>query len=305
MTDERAQLLGRSASILARMRAVANGVGGTQPVRRVHVVVAIDRFLQRLLHTTSWGTWIIKGGYANQVRNPGTARTTEDVDLAISSDIETATDMLAIAMRLDLADLFAFELAGAPRTLAGPPGGGRRYLVVARLGGQELVRFKVDISANDAIVGALEEHASDPIVELLGYERATYPVYPVAQQFAEKLHAYTVPREAENARGKDLADMVWLTAVHPFDSGALIDAATATFDRRAQHAWPPRLAPPPVAWARQYAALRRELHLDPLTAADADASLVEFLDPVLTGKRSRTWDPASRSWANGPARPDG
>ena len=30
MTDERAQLLGRSASILARMRAVANRVGGTQ-----------------------------------------------------------------------------------------------------------------------------------------------------------------------------------------------------------------------------------------------------------------------------------
>lgn len=305
MTDERALLLGRRASMLARMRAVANGVGGAQPVRRVHVVVAIDRFLQRLLHTTTWGTWIIKGGYANQVRNPGTARTTEDIDLAIGADIETATDMLAVAMRVDLPDLFAFELAGAPRMLAGPPGGGRRYPVVARLAGQELVRFKVDVSANDAIVGALEEHASDPIVELLGYERATYPVYPVAQQLAEKLHAYTLPRETENTRAKDLADMVWLTAVHPFDSGALIDAATATFARRANHTWPPTLTPPPVAWARQYAALRHELHLEPATGADAHAWLVAFLEPVLAGERGPTWDPDSRTWANGPARPDG
>ena len=304
MTDERALLLGRRASVLARMRAVANGVGGAQPVRRVHVVVAIDRFLQRLLHTTSWGTWIIKGGYANQVRNPGTARTTEDVDLAIGADIETATDMLAVAMRIDLADLFAFELAGAPRVLAGPPGGGRRYLVIARLVGLELVRFKVDVSAKDAIVGALEEHASDPTVELLGYESATYPVYPVAQQFAEKLHAYTVPRETENTRAKDLADMVWLTAVHPFDSGALIDAATATFARRASHTWPPTLTPPPVAWARQYAALRNELHLEPATNADAHAWLGEFLRPVLAGERDRTWDPDSRSWTGRPARPD-
>lgn len=99
--------------------------------------------------------------------------------------------------------------------------------------------------------------------------------------------------------------MVWLATVHAFDSGALIDAGTATFGRRAQHAWPPRLAPPPAAWARQYAALHHELNLDAATPADAHASLVEFLDPVLAGERGRTWDPDSRTWAHGPACPDG
>jgi hypothetical protein len=288
--------------MLARMRAVASGVGGTEPARRVHVVVAVDRLLQRLLRTTTWGTWIIKGGYANQVRHPGAARTTDDVDLAIGAAIETATDMLVIAMRLDLADLFTFEFAGAPRVLAGPPGGGRRYMVIARLGGQELVRFNVDVSANDAVVGPLEQHASDPIVQVLGYERATYPVYPVAQQFAEKLHAYTVPREAENTRAKDLADMAWLATLHPFESGDLIDAAAATFARRGSHAWPPTLTPPPAAWARQYGVLRRELNLDPGTVADAHASLVVFLEPVLAGDRERTWDPRSHSWSDEPTR---
>ncbi len=305
MTDERARLIGRRTSLLALMRTVATDVGGPNPARRVHVIVAIDRYLHRLLKTTRWGTWIIKGGYANQVRHSREARTTEDVDLAIDADIETATEMLATAARVDLADLFAFELAGAPRVLVGPPGGGRRYLVVARLGGEELVRFKVDVSAGDVIVGAIEEHRSDPVVELLGYDRATLPVYPVAQQLAEKLHAYTLPREAENTRAKDLVDLVWLTTGHPFASGALIDAAATTFARRASHAWPPMLTPPPAAWARQYAALRRELHLVPATVADAHRSLVEFLEPVLAGERDLTWDPDSRTWSGSPSRPTG
>jgi hypothetical protein len=296
VTDERTQAAGRRASMLARMRAVANGLPGSPPARRVHTIVAIDRLLQRLLRTTDWGTWIVKGGYANQLRTPRAARATDDVDLAIDAAIETATDMLVDALRVDLGDMFAFELGGPPRTLAGPPGGGLRYLVVARLGGQELVRFKVDVSARDALVGRLEEHPSNPIVGLLSYERATFPVYPVAQQVAEKLHAYSVPREVENTRVKDLADMIWLASTNAFESGALIDAAVATFDRRAQHPWPPAVRPPPSAWARRYAALRHELDLGPTTVADAHAWLAEFLGPVLAGDRGSAWDPRAGRW---------
>ena len=296
MTDERSRQIGQRASMLARMRAVAGGLPGSQPARRVHTIVAIDRLLQRLLRATDWGSWVVKGGYANQLRSPREARTTEDVDLAIDAAIETATEMLTNAFGVDLDDMFAFELAGTPRTLIGPPGGGLRYLVVARLAGQELVRFKVDVSARDAIVSPLEEHPSDPVVELLGYAPATYPVYPVAQQVAEKLHAYTVPREVENTRVKDLVDMIWLARTHAFDSAALIDAANATFDRRAQHPWPPALMPPPSAWARRYATLRHELDLGPATLADAHAWLVEFLGPILAGDRGLTWDPGHGRW---------
>ncbi len=116
---------------------------------------------------------------------------------------------------------------------------------MTRLVGQELVRFKVDVSSQDAVVGALEKHRSDPIVERVGLARATFPVYPIAQQFAEKIHAYTRPRDAENTRAKDLADMVWFTMRHTFRSQALIEAGLATFGRRGEHAWPPIPAPRP------------------------------------------------------------
>jgi hypothetical protein len=58
------------------------------------------------------------------------------------------------------------------------------------------------------------------------------------QQFAEKLHAYTLPRSNMNTRVKDLVDMVLL-----FESGKLNALATAeafklTFERRSTHEIP-------------------------------------------------------------------
>jgi predicted nucleotidyltransferase component of viral defense system len=249
MTDERVLLAARRRALLERMKAAAKDFGGHDPVRRVHLVVSIDRLLQRLLATTHWGSWVVKGGYATQLRHPQEARFIEDVDLRIDADI-----------------------------------------------GQALVRFKVDVSSRDAVVGELERHQSDPIVERLGLARATFPVYPVAQQFAEKLHTYTLPREGENTRAKDLADMVWLTTRHAFLSGALIDAGMATFSRRDEQDWPPALTPPPGAWARQYVALRRQMDLEPPMPRDAHEALVRFLATVLSGDRSLVWDPDGRAW---------
>ena len=296
MTDPRVAELGRREALLARMRNVAREATRDEPVRRVHLTVAIDRFLVRLLATTAWGAWVLKGGYANQLRHPGEARFTEDVDLRIDAAIDLASGMVAAAIGHVLDDSFTYELPAAPRRLPGPPGGGLRFVVVARIAGAELVRFKLDISSRDAITGELERHPSDPVVERLGFEPAWFPVYPVAQQFAEKLHAYTLPRDVENTRAKDLADMVWLTRRHAFSSDALIEAATATFARRASHAWPPVPAKPPAAWARQYASLRKEMALEPATAQQAHEVLVAFLEPVLTGTRGRRWDPSTGSW---------
>jgi hypothetical protein len=296
MTDPRLTELGRRQALLARMRDVAREATGDEPVRRVHLTVAIDRFLGRLLATTRWGTWVVKGGYANQLRHPGEARFTEDVDLRIDAGIDAALGMVAAAIAHGLDDPFTYELAAPPRRLPGPPGGGLRFVVVARIAGTELVRFKVDISSRDAVTGELELHPSDPVLERLGFPAAVFPVYPIAQQLAEKLHAYTMPRDVENTRAKDLADMVWLTSRHAFSSDACIDAATATFTARASHSWPPVPGKPPAGWVRQYPSLRKEMALEPATVQEAHEVLLTFLQPMLSGKRGLRWDPVARSW---------
>jgi len=82
----------------------------------------------------------------------------------------------------------------------------------------------------------------------------------VEQQFAEKLHAYTLPRSNVNTRVKDLVDMVLL-----FESGKLNALATAeafklTFERRSTHEIPLSLPAPP---------LRSRVRSDEWSACDA------------------------------------
>ncbi len=52
MTDERADAVARRMALMARMKNIAKEAWGNDPIRRVHLVVAIDRFLVRLPETT-------------------------------------------------------------------------------------------------------------------------------------------------------------------------------------------------------------------------------------------------------------
>jgi len=270
------------------------------PVRRIHLVVAIDRLLARLLEAVPPGSWVVKGGYANQLRRPEEARFTEDLDLKIEAEIEEATGLLAAGFAIDLGDDFGYEVAAAATPLQGPPGGGLRFVVVVRVAGSILVPFKVDVSASDVIVGDLETHLSDPVVERLGFTRARYPVYPIAQHVAEKVHALTLPRDIENTRARDLVDLAWFAQTISFRSDVLIDACVATFEHRATHPWPPTVPAPPTSWRKPYERWRAELDLSDATPEAAVASVAAFLDPVLAGIRDGDWDPETRTWSTGP-----
>jgi hypothetical protein len=242
------------------------------------------------------GQWVVKGGYANQLRRPGDARFTEDLDLKIDAAIETAPELLASGFAVDLGDDFSFEVVTPPGPLEGPPGGGLRFVVVARLAGTEIVRFKVDVSAADVVIGDFESYFSDPVVEQLGFRRSQFPVYPVNQHFAEKLHVLTLPRDVENTRARDLVDLVWFAHRFTFRSDTLAVACIATFERRATHSWPPVVDVPPDSWTRPYRVWRADLDLAEPTPSAAAAALRSFLVPVYLGEASRSWDPASREW---------
>jgi predicted nucleotidyltransferase component of viral defense system len=264
--------------------------------RRIHLLVAIDRLLGRLLVSAPRDSWVIKGGFANQLRRPGDARFTEDIDLRIGSTIEAAPVLIADALGTNLDDLFSFELTGPPAPLDGPPGGGLRFIAVARISGQELVRFKIDISASDVIVGDLERHLSDPVLGAIGYRRSMFPVYPVAQSIAEKIHALTLPRGYENSRVRDLVDLVWFAERFSVKSSDLIEAGMATFEVRSDHPWPPTFPEIPESWAKPYVRFRNGIGLLPATTGEATAALQDFFGPVFAGMSGLVWEPAQATW---------
>jgi hypothetical protein len=82
---------------------------------------------------------------------------------------------------------------------------------------------------------------------------------PREQQFAEKLHAYTLPRRGGvNSRVRDLVDMDLLIQSGTMANEKLAEAIRITYDRRKTHALPKALAQPPTDWQTPYSALAKE-----------------------------------------------
>jgi Nucleotidyl transferase AbiEii toxin, Type IV TA system len=82
------------------------------------------------------------------------------------------------------------------------------------------------------------------------------------QQFAEKIHAYTLPRadKRENTRVKDLIDLVLLQAT-PMESQRVRENIRKTFERRNTHPVPVALAMPPAAWSARFEMLAKDCGL--------------------------------------------
>jgi hypothetical protein len=100
---------------------------------------------------------------------------------------------------------------------------------------------------------------------------------PREQQFAEKLHAYTLPRKgAVNSRVRDLVDMVLLIQSSTLRGDMIADAVRITFARRRTHNLPKALPQPPADWGRPYNALARECGLME-NADDGFATVKSFL----------------------------
>ena len=237
-------------------------------IQRLRRQLAFDRLLCRIFQDPD-SPWALKGGYAMELRLHMT-RTTKDIDLSWRGKVKAATkeetaailrEKLQEAAGLDMHDRFAF-LFGEPDTdVANAPYGGGRFPVEARMAGRVFAQFHVDVGVGDAVLNPLEEIMARDWLDFAGIPVLPFPLISREQQFAEKLHAYTLPRErASNTRARDLVDMLLLIRMK-IDAAKTAEAIAVTFKMRARHDLPANLAPPPAEWAKPYAELARECQL--------------------------------------------
>lgn len=159
----------------------------------------------------------------------------------------------------DLSDFFEFTIPPARHELTAAPGGGGVFNVIARVAGGEFARFHIDIGFGDVVFG---EPGPLPGDDLLAFAEIPPPMARAiskAQQFAEKIHAYTFPWEdRENTRSRDLVNMVLLIERGELDPDAVRHAVVETFMHRQRQAIPLELAPPPRAWAVEFPTMSPE-----------------------------------------------
>ena len=270
------------AALQARLRNVARQRG--TDLQRLQRRVAFERLLARLFAEQD-PPWLLKGGYALELRLPDRARSTLDLDLSVpeperllsppAGDEAARRDrdaeiyeQLQIAAERDLGDGFQFLVRLPKRTAM--PGGGIRCSVEARLAGRAFARFHLDVGLGDVVLDPPEWVVGSSLLDFAGIPAAQVALYPVAQQFAEKIHAYTFPwQDRDNTRVKDLVDLVLLIHTGQVDPDRVRRALRATFETRASHPLPFQLPEPPQDWAEPYAALAQKLDLPAATLPQA------------------------------------
>jgi hypothetical protein len=164
--------------------------------------------------------------------------------------------------------------------------------------GQAFARFHIDLSSGDAVVLPPDTFEGSDLLDFAGIPHLRFPIYPLTQHLAEKLHADTLPRTSPNTRTKDLVDLVVIAAVESVDGTELLESLRATFDTRHTHDVPTTLNPPDPSWVQPFKRLASEAPLLPTADLGSGFKLVfEFWSPVLQGAVSgKQWDPTARCW---------
>src|SRR5580698_5237287 len=233
---------------------------------RLRRQVSFDRLLARLFREEV-APWVLKGGYALELRFKA-ARATVDIDLTVrnvpgvnADQNEVLRAMLQTAANVPFGDWFEFVVGPPVMDLTAAPYGGARFPIEARMDDRIFVRFHLDAGVGDVIAEPLETIVCRDWLGFSGIESSRVRMIAREQQFAEKIHAYTLPRNSANSRVKDLVDMALLIGSGGLDKQRILDALRLTFDRRVTHDLPASLLPPPTDWQIPFHALAEECDL--------------------------------------------
>lgn len=282
------------SALEARLRDAAKAGGA--PVGRARKIVASTRLLARLRAAQPDG-WVLKGGFALEMRIGERARATRDVDLDFAMSLDAASETLIDAAATDLRDFFDFEIERVGAADVGV-GGGIRFRAQAYVGGRLFETLLVDVGVGDAVPLPGDQLEAP---DLLGFAQISPPKVPAApleRHLAEKLHALTrrYGVDQPSSRPKDLIDIVLISELAQFDAVRLRHEIGDLFERRATHAVPDALPAPPKDWDRPYAKLAGEVGLEP-DPGDGHERATALVEPVLRNDElAGLWDPESRRW---------
>ncbi|MFZ2241253.1 MAG: nucleotidyl transferase AbiEii/AbiGii toxin family protein [Gordonia amarae] len=281
----------RQRSVNDRIRRAADAQG--VDANRLRRGLVFQRLLVRL---APHGV-VLKGGYCLEVRLPGVARVTKDMDLvghiAIADDPAEVQDALDELLDDDSSkDDFTFRV-GRPVRLRDSEAEDRawRVSVAAYLGGAQFETVKIDLVGQiEEVLGATEPMTVDPPVAIPGIEGVIVEAVDIYQHAAEKLHAYSrmYAHDRPSSRVKDLVDLVlMIEAGLLVDHSRLRDRLLIVHSLRDNGEPGAELPAPPRDWAQSYAAVAHELALAAETVDIAYARVAEIYQQAVSRRRTQ------------------
>lgn len=224
-----------------------------ESIERLRRKVAFDRFLARI-STQDPPPFFLKGGYGMELRI-SQARATKDMDLGCLKRPSTTKDPIteiilqelqAIA-RFDLEDHFTYQIGQPQNDIENAPYGGSRHSVLTNVNNQLFVKFHLDVAA-DFLIDDIEKVPGINWLGFYGIDAPLIPMISIQQQFSEKLHSYTLPRDYTNTRVKDLIDLALLLKYNNYTAETFQRTLYRIFRARNTHPLPIILPEPPTSW---------------------------------------------------------
>ncbi|HET8662318.1 MAG TPA: nucleotidyl transferase AbiEii/AbiGii toxin family protein [Micromonosporaceae bacterium] len=262
---------------------------------------AYDRLLVRVFSAPDADRWVLKGAAALLARLD-VARHSKDVDLSCEStvDLQEAEDAFRAAAGRDVGDFFVFDIAPAAPLMGDK---GRRFAVVAGLGGRPYAAFSVDLVAGHSMTAVPESVPPLVAVEIPGLLRVDYRAYPLVDHIADKVaacletHVRVGGAVTISTRYKDLVDLVLIACTQRPVAAELRRALLSEIGRRGV-GLPTEFVVPGPLWPAGYEAKAAEVpQLGELGRFPAALVLVKsMLDPVLAGTAAARWDPVGAAW---------
>lgn len=244
---------------------------------------AFQRILVRL---SADGIWVLKGGFALEMRLGLTARATKDLDLAMLEDLNgiEVQDRLLDALDVAADDGLTFQVS-APRAIASDEAGnpGWKFTVTSVLGGKIFAKLRLDVVArSQEIHGAVGTIEVPPPILAERLSSTAMPAVDVAQHAAEKFHAMarTYAGGRPSSRVKDLVDVVLLAEAGLLPHPDLPGRLQTVWQVRDGVPPPAQLPAFPASWLGDYAAMTAELDLDvdyPTARSTAERLFAEAL----------------------------
>lgn len=277
-----------------RLKDQANGNGAR--LARMRKRVAFDCLLARLANVAP-GQWLLKGGFALDLRMPTRARSTKDVDIEWRAAESELLDTLIDAAAHDQGDFFvlAIEKSNAPERRFGES---HRFKVSTSLAGRPFEAFVLDVGRRENREIKSETLLTDDLLTFAGIAPVEVEAVTLETQIAEKFHALTRTYEGDrvSTRTKDLVDIALVSALFDLDAETLRREIREVFMARRSHLAPNAVPPPPPSWTEPYRRLSEEVGL-PNKLSQGHQRAAALLNPILSGEISAgSWNCDDERW---------
>ncbi len=222
--------------------------------------------------------FLIKGGVALELRLPGRARATRDLDVTLARGDELLIDVVESALQCEF-EGFTFRRKGEPYVMANSA---LRVEIAIQYKGRSWSTARLDVTTNELDTLEIEYINAIPLrpFGLTGPERV--PCLTLPYQIAQKIHAVSEfrPQGRDNDRVRDMVDLLLLRGGGCItDLAAVSVACQRVFDLRGTHSWPPAFEPPEW-WAAEFERSASEVGLREIGFAQALNEMRRFIGEI-------------------------